>query len=410
MATKMTIRHTGYVLMQIVIVVVMFLMGMLIWVLSIMSAPENFENWEESNVSSLGAIRFFLGFFVLLLIPWYRKIPLVLILAGGFYILIAQGDPYVAAIGLTVWLVRAHKPWHWNVAYASLAVIGISLIRHLLAVQRWGDGFDRAQNVTLVLSIGGLLVGTVLAIAFMTRQRRRIHTAQEIVSAAQHDRRVISDQMTRQTEREFLAREVHDTLAQRLTALSLQTGHLQRSVENQSNPQLWEALQETQKYSDQALRDLRNLVTSLREHGEPEPEIPAVAPQGFEDIKALVDDAAHQGLSVRPFIMVNGYDQAPDELQRAVLRITQEALTNVMRHSTEQTVSFHMEGQPGVGLLLEYRNQYLSQDRFDAGSGTGLLGITERAELIGGAATTHNGAEEFVLTVNLPWDEASQTP
>src|SRR5690625_6188348 len=122
--------------------------------------------------------------------------------------------------------------------------------------------------------------------------------------------------MTRQTEREYLAREVHDTLAQRLTALSLQTGQMQKSLAESDNEQLTSALQETKQYSDQALKDLRNLVTSLRDQGEKEPTVPSVAPGGFQDLKALLDDAVHQGLTIHPQVMLNSYDAAPDGLQR----------------------------------------------------------------------------------------------
>src|SRR5690625_1538055 len=115
--------------------------------------------------------------------------------------------------------------------------------------------------------------------------------------------------------------------------------------------QLTRPRQETQQYSGQALKELRNLGTSLRDHGEKEPTVPSVAPGGFQDLKALFDDAVHQGLTIHPQVMLNSYDAAPDGLQRAVLRITQEALTNVLRHSTDNTVQLRIEGQPGEGLL-----------------------------------------------------------
>src|SRR5699024_11738627 len=66
----------------------------------------------------------------------------------------------------------------------------------------------------------------------------------------------------------FRSREVHDTLAQRLTALSLQTGQMQKSLDTSDETELANALAETKQYSDQALRDLRSLVTSLRDQGE----------------------------------------------------------------------------------------------------------------------------------------------
>jgi signal transduction histidine kinase len=393
-----------YIVLNIVAVIAMMFAGTVVTVLAVLTAPENFTGAGYEEISDLGAIRFAIGFLVLLLIPWYRKIPLALIIVGAFYAVILQGDPYVLAIGLTVWIVRAHRRWQWVIAGAGLAAILLNIGWHILAILRWNDRIDTSVAISVVLIFGFATLGLVLSIALTTRQRRRIRQAHEAVQAVEHDREVISSKMTRQTEREYLAREVHDTLAQRLTALSLQTGQMQKSIAESNNEQLTSALQETKQYSDQALQDLRNLVTSLRDHGEKEPTVPSVAPGGFQDLKALLDDAIHQGLTIHPQVMLNSYDAASDGLQRAVLRITQEALTNVLRHSTDNTVQLRIEGQPGEGLLLQFTNARNPHQSFDAGTGTGLLGIKERAELIGGFAQEEYFPEHFRLSVRLPWD------
>ena len=265
-------------------------------------------------------------------------------IAGGFYAVIIQGDPYVMAIGLTVWMVRAEHRWQWIVAGASLFGIVINIGWHILALLRMPDGAAAQAYIVAVLTVGFLAVAIVLATSILTRQRRRIEQADATVEAGTRSRHYLY-QMTRQTEREHLAREVHDTLAQRLTALSLH-----RSDANQlaqyPDADLSTALKATKQYSDQALRDLRNLVSTLREHGEEETAVPSVAPDGFHDLKRLFDDASDQGLVLYPLIVLNGYDTAPDELQRAVVRI-QEALTNVMRHSPDQTVQLVSKGNQG---------------------------------------------------------------
>ena len=400
-----------YVVLNIIAVGVMMFVGSVVAVLATLTAPENFDGAGYAEISDLGAVRFFIGFLLLFLIPWYRKIPLALVVVGGFYAVFLQGDPYVLSIGLTVWIVRAQHRWQWIIAGIGLSAIVLNFVWHGLAVLRWGDRIDTTVVLLVVLIAAFAALGLVLSISLTTRQRRRIRQARETVEAAEHDRAQISTQMTRQTEREYLAREVHDTLAQRLTALSLQTGQMQKSLAEAEPDELVSALQETKQYSDQALKDLRNLVTSLRDHGEIEPAVPSPAPGGFRDLKILLDDAADQGLTIHPQIMLNDYDAAPDKLQRAVLRITQEALTNVMRHSSDQTVQLRLEGQPGEGLHLQFTNARSSSPHFDSGSGTGLLGIKERAQLIGGTAQEEYLPEHFRLTIRLPWthepDEAT---
>ncbi len=391
------------ILAQTVAISAMMFTGFLVSMLAILTAPENFADVAQMELSDLGAIRFLIAILLLLFIPWYRKIPLVLMIAGGFYAVIIQGDPYVMAIGLTVWMVRAEHRWQWIVAGAGLFGIVINIGWHILALLRMPDGAAVQAYIVAVLTVGFLAVAIVLATSILTRQRRRIEQADATVEAVEHDRDTISTQMTRQTEREHLAREVHDTLAQRLTALSLQTGQMQNQLAQYPDADLSTALKATKQYSDQALRDLRNLVSTLREHGEEETAVPSVAPDGFHDLKRLFDDASDQGLVLYPLIVLNGYDTAPDELQRAVVRITQEALTNVMRHSPDQTVQLRFEGQPGEGLLMEFMNRRDTQAQFDGGSGTGVLGITERAALLGGNAHAEFLPEHFRLTVRLPW-------
>lgn len=401
--TTTTKHRIWSVLLQILAIAFMMFTGLIVASIAMFSAPENFTDVKSDEISDLGAIRVGFACLLLLLIPWYRKIPLVLIITGGFYAVVVQGDPYVLAIGLTVWIVRAQQRWQWVIAGFGLAAVLVNIGWHILAVLRMGDAAQTAEAILIVVILGFAAIGLVLAISLITRQRRRIRLAHEEVQAVEHDRHAMSTEMTRQTEREYLAREVHDTLAQRLTALSLQTGQMRKSLDGNQHTDLSVALEETQHYSDQALRDLRSLVTSLRDHGEKETDVPSVASDGFQDLRALLDDATHQGLTIHAQIVLDSYGSAPDEIQRAVLRISQEALTNVMRHSQDNTVSLRLEGQPGQGMLLEFTNRSNPTHYFDSGTGTGLLGIKERAELVGGTAQEYRSQDTFTLTVHLPW-------
>lgn len=407
--TRMTKRRIWPVLQQILAIALMMFTGLLVAVLATMSAPENYTDSTMQEVSDLGALRAAMGLLLLLFLPWYRHIPLVLIILGGFFAVVVQGDPFVLSIGLTVWIVRARHRWQWFIAGGGFAAVLLNMGWHIFGVLRQGADAPTAEAILLVVILGFAAIGLVLSISLMTRQRRRIEQAHAAVEAVEHDRAVISSEMTRQTEREHLAREVHDTLAQRLTALSLQTGQMQRSLASKGQSELSAALQETQQYSDQALRDLRTLVSSLRAQGEQEPVLPSVAPEGFQDLRTLLDDATHQGLTVHPQVLLDSYDSAPDELQRAVVRITQEALTNVMRHSTDNTVHIRIDGQPGRGIALEFTNRRNPTSDFAGGSGTGLLGITERASLVGGTVEEEISEDRFRLKVQLPWAAGQPT-
>lgn len=91
----MTIKSTGYrfwyVVLNILAVIVMMFIGSFVTALAIFSAPENFTAAGYDEISNLGAVRFAIGFLILLLIPWYRKLPMVLIVIGAFYAVALQG-------------------------------------------------------------------------------------------------------------------------------------------------------------------------------------------------------------------------------------------------------------------------------------------------------------------------------
>jgi signal transduction histidine kinase len=97
----------------------------------------------------------------------------------------------------------------------------------------------------------------------------------------------------------------------------------------------------------------------------------------------------------------------PEVVGRHALRIVQEALTNARKHAGPAPVDLCIEGAPGQGLTIEVRNPAPVLTAGAAqipGSGSGLVGLTERAALSGGHL--EHGLDEhgdFRLHAWLPW-------
>src|SRR5699024_4894257 len=125
MTTMPTRPRFWSVLLQILAIATMIFTGLIVSVLGVISTTENFVAPNMQELTDLGAIRMGLAMMLLCLIPWYRKIPLILVIAGVFYAVVAQGDPYVLSIGLTVWIIRAKNRWHWIVAGCGRAAMSI---------------------------------------------------------------------------------------------------------------------------------------------------------------------------------------------------------------------------------------------------------------------------------------------
>lgn len=382
------------------IVVAMITVGLFVLAVGTMSDPE-FIDPATGEITDFGAARAALGMLVLLVLPFYRRAPLVTMIAGAVAALVLQLDPFVLAVGLTVWIVRARQRWQWAVAAAGLAVILINAGLHARALTAWPDEDYQRTGYVLLAMLTVLCLGLVLGISFGVRQRRSALAAKAQTRDATHSNEQLSAQLTRQKERQDLAREVHDTLASDLSGLSLHVGGLEKAAQSAGDPSLSQELRTTRRYADQALTNLRTLLTSLRESGND--GAPAPSPQGLRDLQTLFAEAAASGVKVRPFVLVDGLSTAPDALQHAIRRITQEALTNVLRHSSDQTAEVSITGAPGQGIELRVTNQVPDEPRFTSGSGTGLIGVTERARALGGSAETHQKLGQFTLTVQLPW-------
>jgi signal transduction histidine kinase len=99
----------------------------------------------------------------------------------------------------------------------------------------------------------------------------------------------------------------------------------------------------------------------------------------------------------------------PDAIGRNALRIVQEALTNARRHAAAAPVDVRLVGAPGEGLTIDGRNPAPVLTAGTAaipGSGTGLVGLAERAALSGGRLEHGlDTAGDFYVHAWLPWPE-----
>ena len=104
------------------------------------------------------------------------------------------------------------------------------------------------------------------------------------------------------------------------------------------------------------------------------------------DLPSLVAEALGAGTRVRLDNRIGDLAQAPDAIGRSAYRMVQESLTNARKHAPDTTVDVMLSGEPGGELLLEVRNPIRvgAVASTTPGSGLGLVGLTERAELIGG--------------------------
>jgi signal transduction histidine kinase len=197
-------------------------------------------------------------------------------------------------------------------------------------------------------------------------------------------RRVVSAQ---ELERKRLARELHDETGQALTSMLL---GLKTMEEAKSEADVRAAAAALRELVVGTLQDVRRLAVELR-------------PKALDDfglqaaLERLSETFAEQtGIALEVEARLAG--RLPSEVETALYRIVQEALTNVVKHAHAQRVSIVLMRKDGsVAALIEDDGRGIEPG--SDGGGLGLVGMRERVSLLGGRLTVESAAERGTSVV-----------
>jgi signal transduction histidine kinase len=178
-------------------------------------------------------------------------------------------------------------------------------------------------------------------------------------------------------ERRRIAGEIHDVAAHALALTVLHLTGVRMRVQRQgSDPALVESIAEAERLGRQSLDDVRRTVGLLRDDAS------GIAPPlpGAADIASLVEEYRGRGLEVE--LKLHGQPTAiAPATGLALYRIVQESLANAVKHAPGAAVCIQLELDGNVWLTI--RNAVTAGTR-NSGTGHGLGGMRERAELLGG--------------------------
>jgi signal transduction histidine kinase len=220
-----------------------------------------------------------------------------------------------------------------------------------------------------------------LLVAFATSAATAVATAQSVASERQRQRLAAAE-----AERQRWARELHDDTLQTLSALRIGLSTAARSERPEA---LREAFRQGIEQLEEGITNLRALITDLRPAALDELGAQAA-------VEALAERAARHGIAVDVSIDL-AYERAQEqsrdreealarhtpELETAIYRIVQEALTNATKHGDARraVVEIHEDGET-VHVLV--RDDGVGFDPSADTSGFGVLGMHERVELLDG--------------------------
>lgn len=203
-----------------------------------------------------------------------------------------------------------------------------------------------------------------------------------------------------QAERLRIARDLHDVVAHGLSTIAVQSGvaaHLLDRDPGQARDAL-EIINQTGKAS---LEELRTMVGVLRSTDQA-PLLPT--PADPNDLANLLDGAAKTGIELTTSIDGSFPADVSDSCVVAMHRIIQEALTNVARHARAAPTTLSIvHGHETVRVLIANRAGGARSVAAPV-TGVGIVGMTERAEAIGGSLLAGPGDDNgFEVVAVLPY-------
>ncbi len=268
---------------------------------------------------------------------------------------------------------------------ARVGVIGAGVA--LVAVV--GAGVTVTHRTFIGVALNGLGVAAFYLLALLARRLREGQDQAERLLAELEGSRAAEARAAALSERQHLAREMHDVLAHSLSGLVLQLegARLMATREREHvDPRLAEAIERAHHLAKAGLEESRRAIGMLRGDDLPGPErLDALAAEFQRDSR--IPCRLHVAGDER---------ELGSEARLTVYRVAQEALTNVRKHAEADRVELHLGYEPGgVRLVVEdFAAPGASPPPPSDGGGYGLTGMRERAELLGGtlaAAATGRG-------------------
>lgn len=321
--------------------------------------------------------------------------------------------PVIFLVGaLVLWFPLARSHWAyfitascfyglmWGTLPFGLAVAGNILLTSLII---WIQALNRNQPVTLSIEfflIGLFVLGWSVLLALWMRSVMQESTERkgliEQLQATQDSLAAAERQAGILQERQRLAQEIHDTLAQGFTSIVMQLEAAEEALPEETNP-VRGHINLARDTARASLTEARRLVQALR----PAPLVQAT----LVDALKRVADRWKQESSIQTDFTVTGEPQAlhPD-LEVTLLRALQESLANVRNHARAQQVNVtlsYMDNQVALdiqddGCGFDPENPQSSPER--VGVGYGLQAMRERVARLSGAVIIES-APGFGTTV-----------
>ncbi|MEO3871728.1 histidine kinase [Nonomuraea sp. B12E4] len=310
---------------------------------------------------------------------WRRTRPLpmlVVVFVTTSLVPLVTGGVRVETYTMAYLLLIVYSLIRWGSGQAAVAGLMIMFAAVFLSIARYG-----LTPPDAIAAFGVMLSAVALGAAFRFRARARMRELDQV----------------KLLEREQLARDLHDTVAHHVSAMAIraQAGLAMSAAHPDA---AIDALRVIEAEASRTLAEMRAMVHLLRR------DRPAQPPPGrrIADLARLADQAR-----VGPQVNVElsgDLDDLPPSIGAAIYRIAQESVTNARRHARHATrIEIRVAADDDSVHLHVSDDGDAASARQAAPQGYGLLGMTERAGLLGGTCQAGpNPGRGWTVTAVLP--------
>jgi two-component system nitrate/nitrite sensor histidine kinase NarX len=209
-----------------------------------------------------------------------------------------------------------------------------------------------------------------------------------------------SKRMALSQERLFLSQEIHDSLAQTIYSLKLQVTVLDDMLKQGAKDEASDKVASLQFNITQANQELRELMCNFR--------VP-LDPKGIEVSLENLANRFKAEEGVATYLHIKGKLNFPPETEMQIMRITQEALSNIRKHAKARNVRILLSAEPNFQLLIEDDGIGFKKDQFDTevmGNNIGMNIMKERASRMGASIEIESEIDEGTRVI-VSFKEAS---
>jgi signal transduction histidine kinase len=313
-----------------------------------------------------------------------RRFPLPVAAAVGAGLLLFAlrdypGGPLILPVMIALYTVGTSQERR------AALLVGVAATA-VVVVRAWATTTAYGQVSAFTWAAPGWVIASMVWGAAVRSRRQAVEALRQRAEEAERTRETEAARRVAD-ERLRIARDLHDVIGHSFTTVNVQA-RVAATVLETAPDQARQALQAIETTSRDALREIRQALSLLRDHAHDDPRHDHDASTArLQNLDRLLEPVRAAGLSVQETVELSGRP-LPMVVDAAVYRIVQEALTNVLRHSRARHVTIGITADDH-GVQIDVIDDgtidpAAARPLPTASGGHGIEGMRERAQALGG--------------------------